>query len=161
LGGIDIVKRVLSHSAQALVESALIAILVLGLAAGTAFAAKGGGGGGGGGASGTSSTTFSGPVMVTDNNGNGLPNYMDVVTFNVSTTATSQPQVGLRCYQGQTFVYDGYVSFFDSWLSPADFTLGSTYWNSALSASCTARLFYYNKRGQENVLATLSFPGAP
>src|ERR1700747_2790562 len=38
-------------------------------------------------------------VMVTDNNGNGLPNYGDIITFNVQTNATVQPFVGLNCYQ--------------------------------------------------------------
>lgn len=151
----------MGHSAQALAGGALVAVLVLGLTAGTAFAGKGGGGGGGAGTTGGSSTTFTGPVMVVDNNGDGLPNYLDAVTFKVSTTATSQPQVGLRCWQGQTFVFDGYVSYFDSWLSPTYFTLASSYWNPALSASCTARLFYYSKRGQENVLGSLGFSVAP
>ena len=40
-------RSVLTHSAQAVAEGALIALLVVGLAAGTTFAAKGGGGGGG------------------------------------------------------------------------------------------------------------------
>jgi len=150
------IRSVFSHSAQAVAEGALISLIVVGLMAGTAFAAKGGGGG-----NTTGSTTFSGPVMVLDANGNGSPNYMDEITFNVSTSATSQPMVGLRCYQGTAFVEDAYVSYFNSWLSPTYFQLGSSYWNPALNASCTARLFYYNKRGGENVLATMTFPVAP
>jgi hypothetical protein len=126
--------------------------------AGTAFAAKGGNAGTKGGAS--NGASLSGPVMVYDANGNGLPNYMDNITFTVSTTA-SQPQVGLRCYQGTTFVEDAYVAYFDSWLSPKYFQLGSSYWDPALAASCTARLFYYNKRGVEQVQATLTFDVAP
>jgi Bacterial Ig domain len=43
------VRTILGHSAQALAEGALIALLVAGLAAGTTFAAKGGGGGSAGG----------------------------------------------------------------------------------------------------------------
>ena len=39
------IRSVLSHSAQAVAEGALISLLVVGLMAGTAFAAKGGGGG--------------------------------------------------------------------------------------------------------------------
>ena len=39
------IRSVLSHSAQVVVEGALISLLVVGLMAGTAFAARGGGGG--------------------------------------------------------------------------------------------------------------------
>jgi hypothetical protein len=39
------IRSVLSHSAQAIAEGALISLLVVGLMAGTAFAAKGGNGG--------------------------------------------------------------------------------------------------------------------
>ena len=42
-------RSVLSHTAQAVAEGALIALLVVGLAAGTTFAGKGGGEPGGGG----------------------------------------------------------------------------------------------------------------
>lgn len=147
------IRSVLTHSGQAVLEGALIATLVVGVMAGTTFAAKPGGQ--------TTTTTFTGPWMVYDANGNQSPNYMDSITFDVSTTATSQPQVGLRCYQGSTFVEDAYVSYFDSWLSPTYFTLGSSYWNPALDASCTARLFYYDKRAREHVLGTLTFPVAP
>ena len=37
--------------------------------------------------------------LVYDANGNGLPNHGDVLLFNVSTTATTEPWVNLRCYQ--------------------------------------------------------------
>ena len=42
------IRSVLKHSTMAVLEGALIAALVVGLMAGTAFAARGGGGGGGG-----------------------------------------------------------------------------------------------------------------
>jgi hypothetical protein len=151
------IRSVFSHSAQAIAEGALISLLVVGLMAGTAFAAKGSGGKPAGG----STSGFTGPVMVQDQNGNSSPNYMDEITFNVSTTATTKPQVGLRCYQGAAFVEDAYVSYFNSWLSPTYFQLGSSYWNPALDASCTARLFYYDNRAREHVLGTLTFAVAP
>jgi len=151
------IRSVLSHSAQAIAEGALIALLVVGLMAGSAFAAKSGGGKPAGG----STSTFTGPVMVKDQNGNGSPNYMDEITFNVSTTASTRPEVGLRCYQGTAFVEDAYVSYFDSWLSPTYFQLGSSYWDPTLDASCTARLFYYDSRAREHVLATITFAVAP
>jgi hypothetical protein len=157
-------RSVLTHSAQAVAEGALIALLVVGLAAGTTFAAKGGGAAGGGkpgGGGSTSGGTLTGPAMVHDYDGNGASSYGDDITFNVSTSA-SKPQVGLRCYQGANFVYDGYVAFFDSWLSAPYFTLSSSYWNSTLDASCTARLFTYDSRYREQLLATpLTFSVAP
>jgi hypothetical protein len=137
------------------VQATLIASLAVGLTAGSVFAGKGGGGkptGGG---------TISAPQMLSDANGNGLPNYMDSITFTVSTTATDKPMVGLRCWQGTNFVHDGYIALYDaSWLKK-HFTLGGSYWNSALDATCTARLFYYDNRSRERLLATTDFGVAP
>jgi hypothetical protein len=107
------------------------------------------------------SSTLTGPVMVTDLNGNGLANHGDSITFNVSTTASSRPEVGVRCYQGSAWVYDGYVGYFPDYMFTPYFTLDTGYWVSGQSASCTARLFYYNKRGLEVDLATLDFSVAP
>jgi hypothetical protein len=149
------VRSALVHTAQAVLEGSLIALLVVGLMAGSVFAAKGGGKPGGG--SGTTSTLNL--VMVDDANANGAPNYGDTVTFSASTSV-SKPMVGLRCYQGTTFVYDGYVALFDTWLSQ-DLTLVSSQWDTAADASCTARLFYYDNRSREQVLTTISFTVAP
>lgn len=110
---------------------------------------------------GGSSSSLSGPVMVTDLNGNGLPNHGDSITFNVSTTATSQPEVGVRCYQGSTWVYDGYVGYWPGYMFTPYFTLDSGYWAAGQPASCTARLFYYDNRSREHDLATLSFTVGP
>ena len=145
------------HVGQALLEGALIAALAVGLIAGSAFAAKGGNHGS---TSGKGGSSFTGPDMVADLDGNGVVSYGDEINFTVSTSA-SYPEVGLRCYQGTTWVYDAYVSYFDSWLSAKYFTLDSSYWQADEAANCTARLFYYNKHGTERVLATLSFDAAP
>ena len=80
------------------------------------------------------------------------------VTFNVSTTATDRPFVGLRCWQGTNFVYDGYVGYFPGAMFDPWFTLDSESWADGASASCTARLFYYDRRGNQNVLMQQSFP---
>jgi hypothetical protein len=106
---------------------------------------KGGGKGtpgGGGTTDGSGSLTL---VMYTDNNGNGLPNYGDTVTFNVSTTATTKPIVKLACYQGGAVVASGSGDFFDSPLgSWTQFmTLSSRSWTSG-AADCTATLGYTN-----------------
>lgn len=149
-------KSVLTHSAQALAEGSLIALLVVGLMAGSVFAAKGGQGKpGGGGTTGSLSV-----IMVNDANANGQPNYLDAITFNVTRTSAQQ-FVGLRCWQGSNFVFDSYVGYFDGAWFGDRFTLNSMYWNPALDASCTARLFTYSNRGTERVSATTTFAVAP
>jgi hypothetical protein len=90
----------------------------------------------------TGTSSLTGPVMVTDLNSDGLPNKGDSITFNVSTTATSLPQVGLRCYQGTSYVFDAYVGYFPGYLFNKWFTLSSNYWQNAAAATCHARLFY-------------------
>ncbi len=63
--------------------------------------------------------------------------------------------------QGSNFVHDGYIALYDaSWLQKI-FTLGSSYWDPALDATCTARLFYYDRRGNEKILASTDFGVAP
>jgi len=144
------VKKLLSHAAGAVLEGALVAILITGLLVGTAFAAKSHTSGG------STSATLAGPVMVSDANGDNHPNVGDSITFNVSTSA-AKPEVGVRCWQGTDFVEDAYIAFFDTWLGSKYVTLGSSYWNASLTATCTARLFYYDSRAREHVLATMSF----
>jgi len=149
-------KSVLNHSAQALAEGSLIALLVVGLMAGSVFAAPGGGKGGGkSGGGGTLNL-----LMVTDANANGLPNYMDGITFDVTKSSTPQ-YVGVRCWQGSDFVYDSYVGYYEGAWFANYFTLGSRYWDPALDASCTARFFTYSNRGAERITATTSFAVAP
>src|SRR5690242_6949438 len=81
------------------------AALVVSLAvAPAAFAGKGKPSAGG-------SSSISAPVMVVDNNGDGLPNWGDAVTFNVSTTATTTPFVDLNCYQNGALVASGTKGF--------------------------------------------------
>src|SRR6476619_6492811 len=80
--------------------------------------------GGSGGTGGTISL-----VMVTDANGDGLPNVNDKVTFAVSTPATSQPWVTLQCYVGGTMVYKASNGIFATSLNQL-FTLASNSWTS-------------------------------
>ena len=58
------IRSVFSHSAQAIAEGALISLLVVGLMAGTAFAARGGGGKPGGGGTTSSATVAVNPSPV-------------------------------------------------------------------------------------------------
>jgi hypothetical protein len=128
----------------------VVLVLSLALVPG-AVAGKGKPAGGGG-----STSSISGPVMVADANGNGLPDYGDTVTFNESTTATSQPYVNLDCYQNGVLVMDSWNGFFDQALNPTrNFGLYSPSWQSG-AASCTAWLDMYTKRGTAQ-LASVSF----
>ena len=78
-------KRFTTHTLMALAEASLIALLVVGLIAGTAFAGRGGGGKPSGGGSAYSGSISLAPIVV-DSNGNGAPSRGDVVTFDISTS---------------------------------------------------------------------------
>lgn len=134
---------------------ALVALPAAGLAAkggNSGNSSRGGGNGGGGGTSSFSLVVMDGASQATHN---------ARVTFAVSTTETDRPYVGLRCWQGSTWVYDGYVGYFEGYLFEENwFTLDSPYWVDGVGASCTARLFYFDRRGTEKLLATLEFPVA-
>ena len=133
-----------------------IVVLVLALAiAPAALAARGGGGGGGKPSGATSTFTLVLMDGATQAAHNGR------ITFDVSTTATDVPEVGLRCYQGSNWVFDAYVGYYPSYLFNPWFTLDSNYWADGVAATCNARLFHYDRRGRELVLKTMSFPVAP
>jgi len=106
---------------------------------------SGGGGGGGGGKHGGGGTTGGSSslavVMVNDLNGNGAPNYGDTITFNVTTTATTQPFVEVTCSQNGTVVYSAWAGFYDGYLWPGQrlMPLSSPSWTGG-AASCKATL---------------------
>jgi hypothetical protein len=134
------IRSVFTHSAQAIAEGALISVLAVGLMAGTALAAKpaaGAGGHHGGGTGGTGTIALA--PLVTDVNGNGTPNYGDVVTFNISTTATTQPWVNLVCSQNGVVVAQGWDGFFAGSISGTSFGLYSPQWTGG-AADCVAYL---------------------
>jgi hypothetical protein len=102
------------------------------------------------------SSSITGPVMVTDVDGDGVVSFGDTVTFNESTTATSQPYVNVLCYQNGVEVMNSWNGFFDQALNPTrNFGLYSPSWQSG-AASCTAWLDMYTKRGTAQ-LASVSF----
>ncbi len=132
-------------------------IAVLALAATAAGAAPKGGGkptGGGGkhGGGTTGAGTISLAPLVTDVNGDGLPNWGDSVTFNVSTTATDQPWVNLKCSQNGVVVAQGWNGYFAGSLTGRNFGLYSGVWSSG-AADCTA----YLTNPQWTVLGSTSF----
>lgn len=121
---------------------AALSVVVLALAP-IALAGKGGGGGKPSGGSTGTGGSVTGPLMVTDLNGNGAANWGDTITFNVSTTATDRPYVNLDCTQNGKLVYSGQVGYYSSYAWVQQFTLSSSYWTSG-AATCTARLTYWN-----------------
>lgn len=138
----------------AILPALTIALVALALAPAAGLAVKGGNGGGG------KPSSSSMTLVLMD--GATEARHMGRVTFEVSTTATDRPYVGLRCWQGAAWVYDGYVGYFPEYMFEEDwFTLDSPYWTAGVPATCTARLFYFDRRGNERLLATLDFPVAP
>lgn len=143
-----------------------VAVLALALVPAAGLAAKGGGGaaskpGGGGGGGGKPSGgagNLALAPMVTDSNGNGLPNWGDQVTFTVSTSVTENPQVSLKCSQNGVVVLNGSAGFGanDPWSWAQVFTLATSAWAGG-AADCTATLYYYNGRSF-STLATIGFP---
>lgn len=140
------------------IEALLVVLLTFGLVAGTTLAAKGDGPQKGPGRNSVSTMELQ---MVLDGNADGAPNHLDEITFAVTTSATDTPMVGLRCWQGSAFVHDGYIALYEaSWLVKY-FRLDSSYWDAAQPATCAARLFYYDNRSRERVLATMDFVAQP
>ena len=140
-----------SHALQAIAEGSLIALLIVGLMAGTALAGgKGGGGkppsGGGGSLS---------VVMVADANANGAPNHADTITFNITTSAAS-PFVSVNCYQGASWVYAASVGYFPAYPWEQTFVLSASSWTGG-AADCTARLYTSRDGIRTTTLATLAF----
>jgi hypothetical protein len=140
-----------------------IGVMVASLAVGGPAIAKGpGGGGGGGGHHGTGGTTGgSGSltlVIESSSSTDGLPHWGDTVRFDVTTTATTEPHVSLKCYQGDNLVYTTQTGYYASypWPWTQDMTLSSGAWTGG-AAACTATLYYFS--GTNTVtLSTLSVP---
>jgi hypothetical protein len=123
--------------------------------ASAATQAKGGGGGGGkppgGGTTGGSGTLTL--VMVTDLNGDGLPNHDDVITWNLQQTVTTQPYIDTTCYQNGNPIMSASTGLFDGypWPWTNQLRLASGLWQNA-PASCTSRA-----RAGSTTIATLTF----
>ncbi len=146
-------RSVLTHSAQAIAEGSLIALLVVGLMAGTALAGKSTTGKPSGG-SGSSSLGY---LVAADQNGDGGLNWGDSVTYSVSTSATEYPYVSTSCVQDGVQVLSGSAGFFPSypWPSAQVVPLTTMRWTGG-AADCTARL-YSNGGKRTTTLATIAF----
>jgi hypothetical protein len=147
------IRSVLTHSMQAVLEGALISLLVVGLIAGTALAARGGGGKPGG------SSGGSGTIALELLNGDTVATYGHQVTFTIATTATSYPYVHLRCFQNGSLVLEDWQGYFSTALGDPLAYLGPTPAWSGGAASCTAYLEKSTSKGW-SVLASTSFPVA-
>ncbi|HZN87353.1 MAG TPA: hypothetical protein VFB44_00105 [Thermoleophilaceae bacterium] len=82
----------------------------------------------------------------------GVAHYGQRVTFNVSTTATTEPWVHLECYQGGALVAQGWEGFFQRSLDDGVFGLASGAWTGG-AADCTANL----TKPDGSVLGSTSF----
>lgn len=129
-------RRIASHLTQALAEAGLIAMLVVGLIAGTTFAAAGGKG-----------AATSTAVHVEDG------------VYAGTTTAHAGPSnatwVRARCYQDGKQVYEQYRQF--DVTRAATLTLGPTPNWTGGSASCTAQDGYWRRGTTWRVTSTSSF----
>jgi hypothetical protein len=146
--------------ARAVQIGAVVLTLVLVPAA---LAAKGGAAGGGGhkGGGGTSGSGSLSVVMVNDLNSNGLPNWGDTVTFNISSTATTEPNVSLTCSQNGVVVYGAVSGFYASypWPWTQDMSLSSASWTGG-AANCVAKLYYISGTSTVNLGSTSFTAGA-
>jgi hypothetical protein len=108
----------------------------------------------------SSSSSISAPVVVSTiaapvGAATSAPQYHDVITFNVSTTATTSPFVNLRCYQNGAQVGEGWATFFTGG-TPGTFGLYSNSWTGG-AADCTADLGMFTSNSKWKVLASTSF----
>jgi hypothetical protein len=133
---------------------ALMAITIL-----PALAAKGGNGGGKGkGSSGGGTTGGTGSLTLRVLTGSDTtPNWGEDITFTVSTTATSEPNVNVKCSQNGNVVYGAVTGYYDSypWPWTQIMTLSSQSWTGG-AADCTAVLSAYSGTNV-TTLGTLAF----
>jgi hypothetical protein len=146
-----LIRRITTHSLQAIAEGALIAMLVVGLMAGTAFAGKGGGKPSGG------SSTGIGWSMVVDDNGNGVPNWGEQITFRVQTS-NPRPVASLTCSQGGSVVYGDSRALYwpNAFDDPGVFTLRSIAWDGG-AASCHTTIKGTSSNGRVVTLGSYDF----
>ena len=149
-------RAIASHLFLATVEAALVASLVVGLVAGTAFAGKPGSGGGKPGGGGTTGGGTISVILL--NSADGLAHYGQQVNFAVSTTATDKPYVRLNCYEAGVWVMTDSTGYYPSYPWPGHiFSLRwDAYHTPGAAADCTATLYYYGSKSTVD-LKSLSF----
>jgi hypothetical protein len=88
------------------------------------------------------------------------PGYAELVTFDVSTNATTQPFVHLRCWQNGGLVLESWKAWFYGAAGVQTFALGPTPAWLGGAADCTAYLENwdtYHRNRRTPVLASTSF----
>jgi hypothetical protein len=133
-------------------QGSIVAVLLL-VTASVALAAAGGGK--------SSSSSISLQLMAAPTTSGSLdPSFGQSVTFNVSTSATSQPFVHVKCSQSGSLVYEAWQAWFYGRNGTQSFTLsGTPAWQGG-AADCTAYLENwdsYSKNGKITVLASTTF----
>lgn len=143
------IRSVLTHSAQAVAEGALIALVVVGLMAGSVFAAKGGG----------QSGSWIELVQGSGFAASVQPTLGSTVSFSTGYPNNVQnPRIEVLCYQNGSLVYGEAGGVADSFLLGGG---GSIWLSGGGPADCVANLFYFGQHAGSqtyNVLATTSFP---
>jgi hypothetical protein len=131
-------------------QGSVVAVLLL-VTASLAFA---------GGNAKSSSSSISLQLMAAPTTSASGPSYGQAVTFAVSTSATTQPFVHLRCSQNGSLVYESWQAWFYGANGPQSFTLGGTTAWQGGAADCTATLENwdsFSKNGKITVLASTAF----
>src|SRR5712691_1385530 len=107
------------------------------------------------------SATASSFSLVVVNSTDGLPHWGRQVSFAVSTSATTEPHVGLKCSQNGVLVYATQTGYYAGYLWPWTqvMTLSSVAWTGG-SADCVATLYYFSGASVVS-LGTLSFTAQP
>jgi hypothetical protein len=144
-------KSRLVHGTQAVAEGGFLALVVVGLAAGAAFA------GNGAGPDKSPTSTISLVVVGTagvSTSATVQATYGGTVTFDIATTA-AYPYVNLKCYQNGVLVSQSWAGFFDGALGNRTFRLYSPQWTGG-AADCTANLDI-KTNNKWKVLASTSF----
>ena len=132
---------------------ALALVTVVAIVAGPATAGGRGGNGGNGGGKGGGGKGGTGTIsLVLLDSTDGVAHYNQWIRFNVSTTATTEPWVNLKCYQSGALVAQGWEGYFERALSDGNFRLASPMWTGG-EAECTADL----TTPQKAVLGSTSF----
>jgi hypothetical protein len=108
----------------------------------------------GGGTKPSSTSTVSLVVLTGDD---AAPNWGEQVSFDVSTTATTQPHLNLACSQNGTTVYTATTGYYAGypWPWTQTMTLSSGAWTGG-AANCVATVYMLTPKGNKT-LATLSF----
>lgn len=134
-----------------------VTALCLMLVSGATAAQAGGQGSGKGGGKGTKASAGSSLTLVMVDPADTVVNWGDQVRFDVSTTATAEPNVSLTCSQNGTVVYGAVTGYYASypWPWTQVMTLRSTDWSGG-AASCVAKLYYFSGTNTIN-LASMSF----